>query len=185
MSFRKKCFGLATLACTLVVAGQLQAKESSVLPTEKNTSSVSNVSGPTSADQQKKVEIFVQSAADYIKKNGMDKAIEEFNKKEGAFTKGDSYIFVLNYNGILLADPNNPDLVNKNEYKLHNADGEPLVQDHIALAKKGGGWIQYRWKEPITHAIGCKKSYIMPIGNDVLIGSGYYFPADPDGKCGF
>lgn len=138
---------------------------------------------PAAAAQQKQVQDLVNIAAEYIKQNGKDAAIAEFNKKDGFFTKGNIYVFAVDYTGMSLADVNNPELVGKNQYDLKSQDGKLIVQEGIAKAKAGGGWIQYQWKDPSTQTNACKKSYVMGINGTYLIGSGYYYPLGPDGTC--
>lgn len=122
---------------------------------------------------KQQTEQFVSSAIDFAKKNGKEAALKEFNNPQGRFTKGDSYIFVIDYQGVFLASPNNPEFIGKNEYDLTDNQGKYMIQKLIQTAKNGGGWVNYHWKNPVTNEVENKASYVMPM-EDYLIGSGYY-----------
>lgn len=134
-------------------------------------------------DKQKEVEEFVQSAVELVKLKGKNSALSTFNKKDGQFTKGAKYIFAMDYTGKMLADGYGQELVGKNQLSLRDLDGKYINQDLIAKAKAGGGWVQYRWTNPITHLIECKKSFAQPMEGDYFIASGYYYAPNVDGKC--
>lgn len=115
-----------------------------------------------------------ESAAEFFKANGLEKSIEEFNKKEGKFVKGDLYVFVLDFAGVMRAHPMNPKLVGKNLMDLKDVDGKPINEELIKIAKgPGKGWVDYKWTNPETKMIQAKTTYVIRIG-DALIGSGAY-----------
>lgn len=68
--------------------------------------------------RSKEVIALVKKAKDYIAKNGQEKAITEFNKKSGEFSKNSSYIFALDYHRTFLATINYPNLVGTNQFNL-------------------------------------------------------------------
>lgn len=154
--------------------------------TTTTTTTTSIVIQPVAQQEMsgKKVEIedFVRKAADYAKKNGREASFEEFNKKNGQFTEGTSYVFALDYTGKMLANGSDRDSIGKNQFDLQDLDGKYINRDLIAKAKAGGGWEQYRWTNPVTHALECKKTYVLPM-EGYLIGSGYYYLPNADGKC--
>lgn len=126
----------------------------------------------------------VQKASKYISMYGREKALEEFNKKSGIFNKDSYYVFALDYEGTVLANMNNPTWIGTNQINLQNSEGVYLVKEEIDKAKQGGGWLIGRKKKhPLTGKLECKKSYIQPIKGDYFIGSGYYYPAEAQGKC--
>jgi hypothetical protein len=151
--------------------------------------------------EEKRVIDFVNNAANYIKEVGKDNALIEFNKKDGQFINGNDAIFAIDYNGVFLATDNNPELNWTNQIDLKDDEGRYPVRNEIAKAKAGGGWVVFRWKNPANNQMECKKSYVIPIltppkntstlplpsgssvGNDYLIGSGYYYSPNAEGKC--
>lgn len=133
--------------------------------------------------QEKAMQDFVNNAADYIKQNGKAAAMNEFNKKKGNFTKGNAFIFAVDFKGVLLADPFLPEQIGTNQLNAQTVDGEYINRDMIALAKKGSGWILYKWVNPVNQKAECKKSYVLPLENSYFISSGYYYAPYADGTC--
>ena len=67
---------------------------------------------------------FVKKAAAYLKQNGKDKALEEFNNPKGQFIDGELYVVVLDMNGVLLADGTKPRLVGKSLADIKDVNGK-------------------------------------------------------------
>ena len=55
-----------------------------------------------------------EKAAAYVKANGKDKAIAEFNNPTGPWVKGDLYVVLQDFNGVVLANGGNTGLVGQN-----------------------------------------------------------------------
>ncbi len=96
--------------------------------------------------EREQVIAHVNNAKDYIETNGKDKAIAEFNKKSGKFSKDSSYIFAIDYSGTCLANINYPHLVGTNQLTLKDPHHVFLVKEEIEKAKSGGGWLKGRLK---------------------------------------
>lgn len=135
--------------------------------------------------EREQVEELVQKAKKYVETYGKEHAMIEFNKKIGEFSEKSSYIFALDYDSTYLATINYPNLVGINQFDLKDPHRTFLVQEEIEKAKSGGGWIKTARlkKNPATNKIECKESYILPMPGDYLIGSGFYYSPDKDGKC--
>lgn len=119
----------------------------------------------------------VKRAAEYMKKNGKDKAFAEFNNPKGSFIDRDLYIFAFSANGdgIELANGGNLKLVGKNLIEMKDADGQYLIKTILAVAKKkeGYGWVEYKWVNPVSGAIEHKKVYVENV-EGILLGCGAY-----------
>ena len=116
----------------------------------------------------------VKQGAAYIKANGAEKAVQEFNDKNGKFVKGDLYIFALDMKGIVLAHPINPKLIGKDMLVIKDADGKFFAKDFVNVATNPGkGWVHYKWTNPTTKKIEPKSSFIERVGA-MLIGCGIY-----------
>jgi len=116
----------------------------------------------------------VKKAVDYMKANGKEKALAEFNNPKGQFIDRDLYIFVFDMNGKTLAHGTNPKLLDKNLIELKDADGKYFMKEFIEVANtKGKGWIDYKWTNPMTKALEPKSTYIEKAG-DVIVGCGIY-----------
>jgi cytochrome c len=118
--------------------------------------------------------MLVEKAAAYVKANGEEKALKEFNNPKGEFLKGDLYVFVFDPKGVLLANTNLPDLVGKNVYNTPDSTGKLNRKEMVDLANsKGSGWVDYHQLNPITKKQEAKVSYVQKVGN-LILGCGAY-----------
>lgn len=130
--------------------------------------------GVASASQKDDAKSLVKKAAAYMKENGKEKAIAEFNNPQGKFVKGELYIFVFDHKGNTLAHGANPKLIGKNMYDLKDPDGVYFTRGIITAAQKGGGWApKYKWTNPASKKIETKTTYAEPV-DDLAIGCGVY-----------
>ena len=132
--------------------------------------------GAHAADQGSaaEAEAMVKKAVAFIKANGADKAYDEFtNGKQ--FKDRDLYVIVYDLTGKNLAQGANPKLVGKDLIGLKDADGKPIIQMFVDLAKgKGKGWVEgYKFLNPVTQKIEGKAMYLERVG-DTLVGCGIY-----------
>jgi cytochrome c len=118
----------------------------------------------------------VEKAAAYVKANGLPKAYEGLNDPKGQFVKGDLYVFVWDYNGIVKAHPVTKGLVNKNMSTTKNAEGKEFVKEIIAFARsKGKGWVDYTWTHAASDTIAIKSSYVLNMPEyKIVLGCGTY-----------
>jgi cytochrome c len=117
----------------------------------------------------------VKEAGEFVKANGKGKAFEAFTDAKGRFVKGDLYIFVVDFEGQTLAHGGNAKLVGKNMKDLKDADGKSFIQEMIECARKGGGWVDYKWTNPNTRRVQAKSTLVQPLpeGN-AFLGCGIY-----------
>ena len=118
----------------------------------------------------------VEKADAYLKANGKDKAIAEFNNPKGQFVKGDLYIIVQDFDGIMIANGGNPKLAGQNHLQLKDSTGKAFVKEMIEVAKtKGAGVVEYSWTNPVTKKIQPKATYIKRVeGQNFYIGCGVF-----------
>lgn len=126
------------------------------------------------ADKKDEAKALVKKAVSFMKQNGNEKALSEFNNPKGQFVKGDLYIFVLDSKVTMLANGGNQKLVGKNLANLKDAQGKLFNKDLMETAQHGGGWApEYKWSNPLTKKIEPKLAYVEPVG-DLLVGCGFY-----------
>lgn len=115
------------------------------------------------------------AAYKHIEKVGAEKAYKDFTSDKTAWTKKDLYVMVYDGKGIALAHGANEKLVGKDMSGVKDANGTPIVTGMIALAAKGGGWLDYDWPDPATKKIMAKSTYArkLPSGEG-FIGVGVY-----------
>lgn len=127
------------------------------------------------ASNEDKVKDLINQGIKLCEEKGIESCLSSFNDNNGDFVKGSLYIFAINYEGETLAHGGNPKIVGKNLYKMKAPDGTMIFQEFINISKtKGEGWIDYMWSNPKTQKKSYKRSFIKKIGDNILIGSGYY-----------
>jgi cytochrome c len=107
-----------------------------------------------------------------FKKDGADATFKAVTAK--AFNDRDLYPFIYTKDGTdCVAHGANSAMVGKNLIGLKDQDGIFLIRELVETAKNGGGWVDYKWPNPITKLIEAKSSYIQPMG-DFIVGVGVY-----------
>jgi len=120
-----------------------------------------------------------KEAALMVKKD-KDAGIAEINKKDGKFAWKDSYVFLMDTNGKMLAHPMSPALLEKASV-MDLTDKNPekpkqIFAEFADIAKsKGEGWSDYMWPKPGEEKPSLKQTYIMKVeGTNMLVGAGIY-----------
>jgi polar amino acid transport system substrate-binding protein len=118
---------------------------------------------------------YVDSAAAFARANGRDAALAAFNNKSGPFTRGDLYIYALDYSGKALALAYQPQLVGTSFYNITDTSGRYYTRTEIHLAKDGGGYLLYQYPDPAENlTVRYKVSYVRPVDDTYWIGAGIY-----------
>jgi signal transduction histidine kinase len=116
-------------------------------------------------------------AAALINAKGLEEAIAVLSDPKGPFVWKDSYVFLMNLDGKMLAHPIQPELT-KQEHLLLMTDPKdnPLFVHFVNLARKvGHGWVEYMWPKPGKTTPAKKITYIYRVpGQDVFVGAGVY-----------
>jgi two-component system NarL family sensor kinase len=87
----------------------------------------------------------------------------------------DGYFFVFDTGGRNLMHPRQPELVNRDLWQLRDADGVPVIQQLIARAHEGGGFVRYVWQKPSSHELTPKLAYAISLPRwNWVIGTGLY-----------
>ncbi len=64
-----------------------------------------------------------------------------------------------------------PEIVGSSELDIQDADGRYFMWEIVAIEDQG--WVDYKWKSPMTGTVRDKTSYIVRVG-DYLVGVGAY-----------
>ncbi|KRT73426.1 MAG: hypothetical protein XU12_C0009G0022 [Deltaproteobacteria bacterium CSP1-8] len=122
-----------------------------------------------------------KEAAKMINEKGLDAGVAELNKKDGKFVWKDSYVFLVEFDGKVLAHPMSPALIGKNVNDMKDKSEDPakaklLFKEFSELAKsKGEGWVGYMWANPGDPKPRKKISYIFRVpGKDMYTGAGIW-----------
>jgi polar amino acid transport system substrate-binding protein len=135
-------------------------------------STVSSLNAPSTTQE---IRDFVDSAAAFAQKNGKDAALAAFNNRSGPFTRGDLYIYALDYTGTALALAYQPQLVGTSFYDIKDSSGRYYTRTEIRLAEDGGGYLLYQYPDPAENfTVRYKISYVRPVDDTYWIGAGIY-----------
>ncbi len=150
---KKLMFGVAVFAFAAVFAVSAQAADK---------------------DHLMNLKVKVTDAANYLSEKG-EAVLEEFNDKNSKWGQ-EPYIFVYNLYGVIIAHPNNPNLIGKNLVGLKDVKGNLFAQEFVEIAKtKGKGWSEYWWNKMGEKTPSHKVSYIMRVPNrEMFVGAGIY-----------
>ncbi|TXG80955.1 MAG: hypothetical protein E6R11_00160 [Rhodocyclaceae bacterium] len=116
----------------------------------------------------------LEQAVAALKKDG-DAAFAQFNDPKGRFVVDDLYVFAVGLDDAkFYAHGATPSLVGKESSELRDAQGKPIIQQMINLAKvKGAGEIGYVWRNPVTNKVETKHSVVQKV-DKYLVAVGYY-----------
>jgi len=116
-------------------------------------------------------------AAAMINSKGLDAAIEAISDPKGPFVWKDSYVFLMDLDGRMLAHPFKPELTKKDHVLLiTDPTNKALFVHFVNLARNlGHGWVEYMWPKPGKNTPSKKLTYIYRVpGQDLFVGAGVY-----------
>jgi two-component system, NarL family, sensor kinase len=88
----------------------------------------------------------------------------------------DGTFFVLDFDGRVLLYPRQPQWEGQNLASLQDSQGRFPVQQLLAQARAGGGYVELEWLRPSTGFAEPRLSYVVPIaGWEWVLGTGTYF----------
>jgi len=83
-------------------------------------------------------------------------AIENFYERQD----GTGYIFIYDFNGIVLSDPVQRNNIGRDFYKIEDNNGVKVIAELIRVSRyKEGGFVKYTWLKPTTKELSPKISY--------------------------
>lgn len=116
----------------------------------------------------------VLKAEEFVKANGREMAIAEFNKQDGQFVKDYFYVFAYDLKGTVIAHPFHPTLVGKNVLNEADSQGKLFRKEIVEKAKaQGEGWVEYTYLNPTTKKEKSKTTYFKKV-DDMIICCGAY-----------
>ncbi|WP_431111025.1 cache domain-containing protein [Variovorax paradoxus] len=87
----------------------------------------------------------------------------------------DGYFFVYDMQGRSLMHSRQPDLVGKNLWEMRDSRGRFTIQDLIAGAQAGGGYVEYEWRKPSSEQMAPKLGYVTALPRwNWMVGTGLY-----------
>ena len=106
--------------------------------------------------------------------------LQEF-RTEGPWKQGSVYLFLFSTEGLFILHGADPSLEGQNLIDLEDVNRVKMVQELIAVAAEGGGYVEYLWDNPAVEGdeeTGSPKvSYAIPysaLGQSFVLGSGFF-----------
>lgn len=106
--------------------------------------------------------------------------IAEIAKPDGQFVWKNTYVFLMDFDGNMLAHPIIPQLTEKGPL-FHVTDKNPkkpkmIFVEFVDIARDNGeGWLWYMWTKPNSREPADKFTYIRRVGfTNMLVGAGIY-----------
>ncbi|BBO70322.1 hypothetical protein DSCA_42520 [Desulfosarcina alkanivorans] len=118
-----------------------------------------------------------EAAAKLIQEKGVEMASQTIGDKEGPFVWKDTYVFLMDLDGKMIAHPIKPELTQRdNLLQVADTDGKPLFVEFVQVAgNKGEGWVDYMWPKPGEDKPAAKSSFIQRVkGTPYFVGAGIY-----------
>ena len=118
-----------------------------------------------------------EAAAQMVKEKGLEMASQAIGDKQGPFVWKDTYVFLMDLDGKMIAHPIKPELTETDTLvEVKDTDGKPLFVEFVEVAGKSGqGWVDYMWPKPGEEAPAAKSSYIYRVeGTPYFVGAGIY-----------
>ncbi len=121
----------------------------------------------------KEVVLKVHKAANLLKEQG-NKALPILRNNKSEYTWKDTYIFLVDANtNIVLSNPAFREREGGNMSTHLDWDKKEYGKELLALAKNGGGWMEFTWPKPGTNNGIRKVSYIYPISGYIVCAGVY------------
>lgn len=116
-----------------------------------------------------------ERGAAFLQANGKEALMKKLAARDPDFVQGELYVDMRDLRtGIVMAHPINPSIVGKNLLDVPDANGKVYRREIIELAaKKGKGWVDYMYRNPVSGRIEPKTTYILRVG-DVVLEAGIY-----------
>lgn len=123
------------------------------------------------------IEKKVDEAIALLSEKGVD-AYKEFKGKDSKFLFAGTYLWINDYDAVMLFHPIKPGLVTKPLLNLKDSDGKLFFLEMVSVVKeKGQGWVSYMWPKPGEKVRSLKVSFVKKAvinGKPVVVGCGTY-----------
>jgi hypothetical protein len=114
----------------------------------------------------------LDKAVKAIETDGEAKALAAFNDPKGGFQDRDLYVFCSGPDKKVTAHVDKS-MVGMDETTLKDPDGKLVGAEILAVGAKGGGTVEYKWKNPVSGKVEPKVSFVKKAGNQIC-GVGAY-----------
>lgn len=122
------------------------------------------------------VKTLVEKAINYLQTHPDALAFHKFSTRSEAYYRGDLHIFVYNTKGVRLVNGLNKGQIWRNFIKTTDQEGKTIIQDIIATAINGGGWVNYKTRNAERRVFVRLVTKQSEVGEpqSFVVGSGYF-----------
>ncbi len=116
-------------------------------------------------------------AAALINSKGLTEAVRQIGNSKGPFVWKDSYVFLMNLDGKMLAHPMQPELTQLPHCLLiTDPTDKAIFVSFVNTARTvGQGWVEYMWPRPGRKSPSQKVTYVYRVpGKDLFVAAGVY-----------
>lgn len=137
------------------------------------------VTGARAQESATKEECVIQchEVAALINSQGLDAAVMKVSDTKGPYVWKDSYVFLMNLDGKMLAHPMQPELTRLPHCLLiTDPTDKAIFVSFVNLARTAEhGWVEYMWPKPGQRAPSKKITYVYRVpGQDLFVAAGVY-----------
>jgi len=94
------------------------------------------------------------------------KALAAFNDPKGGYQDRDLYVFCSGPDGKISASRDSK-TVGTETAAVKGPDGRMVGKEIAEVGKKGGGTLEYKWTNPVSHKVETKTSVIKSVGKQI------------------
>lgn len=118
----------------------------------------------------------VKEVAKIAQEKGLQAAVDAVMAPGSPYVWKDSYVFMVDTSGNILAHPGSPKLVGQNGMGMKDANGKLHVAEYVQLGKeKGEGWVDFMWIVYATKEVKPKQTFVYRVpGTETLVLAGVY-----------
>lgn len=107
-----------------------------------------------------------------VESQGETKALAAFNDPKGEFRDGDLYVICFGPDNKVTAHLNT-EAIGVDQTTVKDLDGKEIGKEMVALGAKGGGSLEYRWKNPVSGKIERKLTFVKRAGSQTCAVGAY------------
>ncbi|WP_418114388.1 cache domain-containing protein [Vibrio scophthalmi] len=169
---------IVPLIVVVAIVASILFNQAKQLVDEQVTLTRSNVYSMKKQELKQYVEMALKSIEPYYQDQSLSKesAQKIVAQKLSQLTYGsDGYFFAYTWQGDALVLPYQQDRIGKNWWQVEDVRGKKLLQELIAVARSGGGFVDYLWHKPSKKEPLHKLSYAVSLDKwGWMIGTGVY-----------
>lgn len=119
----------------------------------------------------------VSQVVQTLRQQGAEEAIKQVNDVKGQYVWKDSYVYIMDLSGTIVAHGPQPKFIGKNLMGLKDPvtmqPWYPALFEKIKAEKDSKGWFAYHWKKPNEEGVFKKDCYYQRAG-DLIVFAGVY-----------